>query len=202
MQNSVTSYNAEISAGSLLLKESREIAKLLLSRTDDQGWHQAIIIDNVLQKKAPASSKRMSRLIRNRLEVMKPDLWKLVIHGSSDIAYQALLAAAIKHSRLLEDFLNQVIKEHFLTFNNQLTLNDWNKFLLDCENRDPSISEWSESTRRKLGQVIFRILAESRYIDSTRSMKIIPLQITPEVRHCLLENNENEIFECMNIANG
>jgi len=201
MEHSVTRYNAEISAGSLLLKESREIARLLLSDVDDKGWHRAIVIDNVLQKKAPASAKRMTKLIRNRLEIMNPDFWKLVIHDSSDIAYQALLVAAIKHSRLLGEFLGQVIKDHFRTFNNQLTLRDWDKFLLDCENRDPSISEWSESTRKKLGQVIFRTLAEAKVIDSTRSMKIIPFQVTPEVRRYLLENDEDETLECMNITN-
>ncbi|MCH8208822.1 MAG: DUF1819 family protein, partial [Nitrospinae bacterium] len=119
----------------------------------------------------------------------------------SDIAHQALLAVAIKHSRLLGEFLGQVIKDHFRAFNNQLTLRDWDKFLMDCENRDSSISEWSESTRKKLGQVIFRTLAEGKVIDSTRSMKIIPFQITPEVRQYLLENGENETLKCMNITN-
>lgn len=49
----ITIYNAEISAGSLLLRESREIAKLLLEQADDAVWRNALVVDNVLQKNHP-----------------------------------------------------------------------------------------------------------------------------------------------------
>ncbi len=44
-------YNGEIVAGSLLIGESRQIARLLLDGTDDKRWHRKIVIENVLQKK-------------------------------------------------------------------------------------------------------------------------------------------------------
>jgi hypothetical protein len=56
-------YNAEISAGSLMLKESRIIAKLLFERADEEKWHEAIYVHNLLQKKSPATAKRQTRLI-------------------------------------------------------------------------------------------------------------------------------------------
>jgi hypothetical protein len=39
-------YNAEIVAGSLLVSESRQIARLLLDNADPAQWHQAIAIEN------------------------------------------------------------------------------------------------------------------------------------------------------------
>ena len=129
IETNPTIYNAEISAGSLMLRESRQVAKLLLANADDQAWHQAIYEDNVLQKKVPATARRMVRLIRNRLEPMAPDLWKMVLNGSSETALQALLVAAIKHSRLLGDFLNDVVKEQYRVFSKQLSVQDWKKFL-------------------------------------------------------------------------
>jgi len=78
-------YNAEIVAGSLLIPESRNIARLLLNGANKTNWHHAIIVDNILQKRSPASAKRQAKLIRNRLELMKPDLWVLVDKGSSDV---------------------------------------------------------------------------------------------------------------------
>ena len=59
MRESLNTYSADISAGSLLLKESRPIALLLLAQADDQAWYQALVVDNVLQKKSPAGAKRM-----------------------------------------------------------------------------------------------------------------------------------------------
>ncbi|MEA3544730.1 MAG: BrxA family protein, partial [Thermodesulfobacteriota bacterium] len=109
-------YNAQISAGSLLLKESREIAKLLINQADDAAWHRALVVDNVLQKKSPSSARRMARLIRNRLEGMDRAHWQLVLDSDREVALQSLLVAAIKHSQMLEDFLREVVKEHYRTF--------------------------------------------------------------------------------------
>lgn len=193
-------YNAEISAGSLLLRESQKIAKLMLAVPNDNAWHQAIIVENILQKKTPATARRMTSLIRKRLELMTVDLWKMVISGTSEVSTQALLASAIKHSKLLGDFLYLVVRQHYKTFNNQMSRKDWKDFLVMCEQKDASIIGWSESTKAKLGQVIFRILAEARYLENTRSMKLLPVTIVSEVRSYLIAHQEKYVIKCMEVA--
>ena len=193
-------YNAEISAGSLMLKESRIIAKLLLNGADQKQWHRAIIVNNILQKKAPSSAKRQSKLLRNRLELMPAELWRMVIDGSKEMATQALLAAAIKHSRLLGDFMDKIVRQHHKTFNNHLTVRDWTAFLSECEHRDFTVSSWSESTKKKLGQVVFRILAEAKYLDNTRSLILIPVRVIPEVHSLLSKTKEDYVLRCMKVS--
>lgn len=193
-------YNAEISAGSLMLRESRKVAGLLLDKADDAVWHQALFVDNILQKKVPATARRMAKLIRNRLELMAPELWEMVSHGSSEVATQSLMAAAIKHSRLLGDFLNEVVKEQYKVFNKQLTGMDWKNFIAACTQRDEAVASWSDTTRAKLGQVIFRILAEAKYVDSTRSLKLTHVSLAPEVREYLVRNKETYVLRCMDIG--
>ena len=192
-------YNAEISAGSLLLKESREIAKLLLDEADAAAWHKALVVDNVLQKKSPASARRMARLIRNRLEGMERAHWMLVLDSNREVALQSLLVSAIKHSQMLEDFLREVVKEHYRTFKRQLSLSDWRNFLVDCENRDEVVVGWSESTKKKLGQVIIRILAEVGYLESSRVLQLTPISIHPKVRDYIVNHQLDEILRCMEI---
>ena len=63
-------YNAEILAGSLLLLESKRIAALLLGQPDEAAWVHAIEIENILQKKTPATARRQARLIRRRLSTL------------------------------------------------------------------------------------------------------------------------------------
>lgn len=75
-------YNAEISAGSLMIPESRRIATLLLSRPSDEQWEAALNDENLLQKK-PATAKRQARLIRNRLETLDEDGLRLVAQGDA-----------------------------------------------------------------------------------------------------------------------
>lgn len=193
-------YNAEISAGSLLIRESRVIAKLLLEGADEKKWYEAIFVKNLLQKKSPATAKRQTRLIRNRLELMSAELWRMVIDGSKEMATQALLAAAIKHSRLLGDFMDKIVRRHHKTFNKQLTVRDWAAFLSECEHRDSTVSSWSESTKKKLGQVVFRILAEAKYLDNTRSLKLIPVRVIPEVHSLLSKTKEDYVLRCLEVS--
>ncbi len=198
--NNTVTYNGEIVAGSLLINESRKIARLLLNNADSEAWHQAIVIDNILQKRSPVTAKRQARLIKNRLSLMKPDLWEIVGDGSSDIAIQALLAAAIKHSRLVGDFMDTVIRQHWQTFKEKISAKDWKDFLEICAQVDPKVDEWTESTRSKLKQIVFKILAESKYISSTRSQKLLPVSIVPDIRQYLVKNSEDYVLRCMEVT--
>jgi len=193
-------YNAEITAGSLLLKESRAIVQLLLQGADDVEWQRAIAIENVLQKTSPASAKRMATLIRKRLELMPRELWSKIAVGTTEVATQSLLAAAIKHSRLLGDFMLQVLPNHYKSFDHKLLRREWDSFLTDCAHIDSAVATWSPSTKTKVGQVVFRVLAEAGYLDSTRSLKLQPVSIAPEVSRFLYVHNEHYILKCMEIA--
>jgi len=98
-------YNAKITGGSLRLRDSRIIANLLLQRLGAEEWKQAIFEDNVLQLNREGTIRRIAPLLRNRLEPMGEGLWEMVRDGGRELATQATFAAAIKHSRLLGDFL-------------------------------------------------------------------------------------------------
>lgn len=141
-------YAGDISAGSLLITESRKIAGLLLKQVNDDAWHKAIVIDNILQKRSPVAAKRQARLIKNRLILMEPDLWEMVHRGKSELSIQALLAAAIKHSRLLGDFLIQVVHENWRTFKPKINVKDWKCFFETCSQADPPMLKWTESTQK------------------------------------------------------
>lgn len=192
-------YKADLLAGSLMLRDSREIARLLLDGAAEAAWYQALVVDNVLQKKSPASARRIASLIRTRLEPMGEDLWRLVCDGSREVALQALFAAAIRHSRLLGDFLSQVVREHHRTFKSQLPLSRWRFFLEECENHDPMVANWSESTRNKLGQVVSKILVEAGYLESARSRTLSPIRVHPSVKDCLLQHGMDHTLDCMEI---
>ncbi|HIB9050559.1 TPA: BrxA family protein [Raoultella planticola] len=43
-------YLGDIIGGSLMLRESRVIAELLITSPNEAQWHDAIVNDNVLQK--------------------------------------------------------------------------------------------------------------------------------------------------------
>ena len=193
-------YNSSIVSGSLLMAESRKVADLLLRNADSDQWHHAIVIENILQKRSPETAKKQGHLIKNRLNLMDKALWMFVRDGSAEVASQSLLAAAIKHSRLIGDFLDTVMRQHWQTFTKKINVKDWNLYLEQCAQINPQVDTWKTTTRSKLKQIVFRILAEAKYIDSTRTCNLIPVSIAPEVKTYLVKNTEDYVLSCMEIT--
>ena len=196
----MTRYNAEISAGSLLPLESRRIAALLLTQPDAAAWQQAVEVDNILQKNTPATARRQARLLQRRLSTLDAQAWQMMVSRESEVLTQMLLAAAVKHSLLLGDFLLRVYADRQRRLEPALALADWQDFLAECAHRDPVVLAWSATTKAKLFEVIRRILAESKLIESSRSLKLTPRALHPEVRRYLSSHHETYALDCLERA--
>lgn len=190
-------YNAEISAGSLMPQESRRIAALLLTHPTPEVWDAALKEDNFLQKKTVATARRQSRLIRNRLQTLDDQGLNLVASGSQEVMLQMLLVAALRHSQLLADYFRTVYLESLRAYDTVLTGKKWDAFLEECDKRDPAVATWSDSTKAKLFQVLVRILAEAKYLDSTRSRHITPQALHPEVARYLAAQSDTRIISLL-----
>lgn len=193
-------YTADITAGSLKIAESRIIADLLLRGTGEQEWKDAILKKNVLQARNPATAIRLARLIRQRLELVDASLWKLVRDGAQIVASHALLAVAIKHSPLLGDFLDLVVREQYRLFSPTLSKKLWEDYLDDCRGRDPEMPRWHESTRKRLRSSVFHMLAQAGFVDNTRTLKLQPVHLAPQVVCYLQERHEQYVLRCMQVA--
>ncbi len=193
-------YKADITAGSLKVAESRIVAGLLLRKVNADGWEKAIIEANVLQTRSKATAIRIGRLIRKRLELMNPDLWRLVRDGTGTVATHSVLAAAVKHSPLLGDFLDLVVREQYRLFNTALSNRLWDEYLYDCRGRDPDMPIWNESTRKRLRSSVFQILAQAGYIENTRSKRLQTVHIASQVLQYLERHNEHYVLRCIKVS--
>jgi hypothetical protein len=193
-------YNAEISAGSLMLAESRRIAALLLTQPSDAEWDHALKIENILQKNTPATAFRQAKLIRNRLVTLDGEGWKLIAEGDMEVSSQLLLAAAIKHSYLLGDFLRDVYARQLSRMELALNSHLWDAFWVECVHRDGDIEQWSASTRKKLFEVIVRILVEAKYLDSSKKKNMTPPSLHPTVISFLKRHGEFDVVATMKVS--
>ena len=193
-------YKADITAGSLKVSESRIIADLLLRGIGQGEWDEAILDKNVLQARSPETARRLTRLIRGRLETMEGGLWRLVRDGTGTVATHAVLAAAVKHSPLLGDFLDLVVREHYRLFSATLSNKSWQDYLDDCRGRDPDMPVWNESTRKRLRSSVFQILAQAGYIESTRSKQLQTVHIASQVLHSLERHNEHYTLRAIQVS--
>lgn len=125
---------------------------------------------------------------------------QMIVEREGEVVIQLLLAAAIKHSQLLGDFMRNVYARRLRSMELALAPSDWQDFLTECAHRDPAVAAWSDSTKAKLFQVIVRILAETKYLASARSMKLTPQSLHPEVQRYLLAHHETYVLDCLERA--
>ncbi len=170
-------YRADITAGAPKVPERRIIAALLL--------------------RGPA---RLTLLLRGRLALMEAELWTLVRDGSGTVATQACLAAAVKHSALLGDFLDLVVREQYTRYAKALSHTVWDDYLLDCRGRDPEMPQWSTATIDRLRSSVFQILAQAGYIANTRTLTLQPVYIASPVLDYLTAHQEHYVLRCIQVA--
>jgi hypothetical protein len=193
-------YRADITAGALKVPESRIMADLLLRGINETGWKEAIYGQNVLQTRSPKTAARWTLLLRGRLTLMDADLWTLVRDGSGTVATHACLAAAIKHSALLGDFLDLVVREHYAHYAKTLSNTVWDDYLLDCRGRDPEMPRWSTATVARLRSSVFQMLAQAGYVASTRTLTLQPVYLASPVLDYLTAHDECYALRCLQVA--
>ncbi len=192
-------YKANVTAGALLIPESRKISDLMLREVSPSEWKDAIETQNILQKLSVSTSKRIASFIKARLELMTPELWKMVRDGDATLATQALFAAAIKHCRILGDYLDIVIRKQFMKLEDRLTPSMWEEFIVSCKQRDPMMEDFPPSTAKKMRSVIHKILAEVGYLKSVHDWQLNHIEILPEIKKYLEEHNEDYVLKCIQV---
>ena len=193
-------YLANITAGSLLIHESQKTASLLLSGLTEEQIKKKVIDENLFQYRSQGATKMRLRLILTRLLSMNQDILPMISEGDYILSTQSLLSCSVKHSRLLGDFMLRVIGTRIRIIDDRLSNRDWTKYLESCELIDPHVKDLTDSTRKKLKQIIFRILVESKYLESQKLPKLTPVRIEPELKSFLIKYKEKYVLSCLEVS--
>ncbi|NLO72420.1 MAG: DUF1819 family protein [Porphyromonadaceae bacterium] len=194
------SYQGDLAGGSLQVRESRVVAELLLQNASEADWQQAIMTDNRLQKRSPATARRVAQALRKRLELLEAPFWQALLNGDDELATQVALCSALERNLLLVEFMETVVSDAYITQAATLDAWQWDDFLQDRVHRDPAIADWTTSSKKKMGQVALRILAEVGYLKNTRSLQLQHVLIRPEVRTLLEDSYRHRILACLRIS--
>ncbi len=194
------SYKGDLSGGSLLVRESRIIADLLLNNASAQHWAQAIQVDNLLQKRSPATAKRYAHTIRKRLALLGPDYWRVLRDGDDELATQVAFYATLERNRLLVHFIETQVRDAYVTQAKQLQPYQWLEFLEESAQLDPAIATWQIATKKKMGQAVFRMLAEAGYLQRSRHLTLQHVQLRPELKTLLDNNDKKRLKKCMEVS--
>ena len=192
-------YTATITSASLRLRETKINADLLLQHVNDQDWKRAIFEQNVLQMRSIESIKRISRLLRTRIEPFGSGLWTMIRDGDQLQSKQSAFAGAIKHSRLLGDFMDITVREQKALFATKLEYRMWNDYIEGCRIRDPDMPDWSDATLARLRSSVFSMMTEAGYLKDTRSLSLQNVFVDSQLSTYLRDLEEIYVLRCLEV---
>ena len=180
--NSTENHQPKLSftALALGLREMEVVVPLLLEHSDWDAVGKLVIGQNLLQLTSPASSVRVFREVRQRLQTLDPETLKIFTELDLDEKRSVALIAACKNYSFIFDFIRITLKDKVQVFDQTLREEDLDVFWNYQTIEHPELEEIADSTKKKLKQVLVRLLAEAKLLNSTEDTWITP--VTPTSR--------------------
>ncbi|MCK6622793.1 MAG: DUF1819 family protein [Calditrichaceae bacterium] len=174
-------YRLSFTTGSLFLLESVKIARLYREEKDWRNIDRRILRENILQKKTVATQKRQVREIKRRLDNLSPESLDYLASAELEAARFLLLLAVVKTYDFIFEFIDEVVRSKFLLFDTIILEADYARFFEAKAALHPEVASLSETSRAKIKEVLFRILAESGLIASSKNWQITPPYVPEKI---------------------
>ena len=154
-------YIMSFSAGALLQEETMRVASVYRECHDWQVTKSEVLDSNLLQARSGETTRRLLREISGRLETLTEDQILLLCNGRPDDQKQLLWLAICRRYPFIREFAIEVVRERFLQLGLPVSSEDFDRFYVSKEAWHPHLGEISAQTRKKLKQILFRMLREA-----------------------------------------
>lgn len=139
-----------------------------------------------------ASNRRTLREITNRLQTLSADERSFLLDEADRTDQQALLwLSTCRAYRFVREFALEVIRERYLSYQVDLPLESFDILFNGKAAWDEDLANLSTSTRKKLRQVLFRMMREAGVI--TSGNRIQSAILSPRLKAMLEDQNPAEL---------
>ena len=191
-------YLGDLTGGSLMIVESRILAKLLSTAPNAEEWARQVAQENVLRKKSVHTALRYANLIRMRLEVFHDaKIIDAIATGTDKVSVQFLMVAFVVHSPIVADFMRSMLLEAKQSYKTKMPIDAWSNFFLERVRIYPELVSFAESTMKKMGQNVINALVQTGYLSSARLRDLQPVYLDPEVKAWLVQINRTDLVEIL-----
>lgn len=179
-------------AGALLQTESVTIAKLYLELGSWNEVKDKAIANNVLQSRAVSTLKRISYEIISRLSTLTSEELILLVNSSHKDQAYLIWMAVCRHHKFIADFATEVLRERFITFKPDLQYSNFDVFFNRKCDWHSELDGLSISTKKKLRQVLFKMLREADFLDGKNNIQATIL--SPRLLDVIERNGGRDIM--------
>lgn len=193
----IKEYLGDLTGGSLFITESRIIVESLLKNLPDDEWKSLIVEQNVLQKKSRQTAIRYARTIRGRIEGLGEGFMSRLLAANEHAYVQMLMMALLIHSPVVADFMRLTLAEARRIYKPSLTADAWSEFYDTRVRAYSELGGFSDSTIKKMGNNAVKALVDSGYLSDSRTKKIQPVYLMPEVKDWLVHLGKEDFIDVM-----
>ena len=166
-------YTMSFTTGGLFLQESFNIAILYMEHKDWIFVQKKVISENLLQSRVLSTSKRICREILSRLKTLNQDELNLFINCSHIQQGYILWIAVCRRYKFIADFATDILRERYISLKPDINYEDFDSFFNKKSDWHSELENISLTTRKKLRQVLFKIMREAELILSDNTINTI-----------------------------
>ena len=175
-------YSSGLTREQFLYFEMRIVAGLITQGLSRSEIIEKIYSENLFQFPTERMIKTIASACFRRIDALDaPQLTYLIANASPEISKQANLYSIMCENSIVYDFMTEVVGEKYRTQQFDFSQKDINVFFIELEEKIPQISSWSESTVKKIKQVLLRFLVECDYLENPSSQKLLPVYLHAEL---------------------
>jgi hypothetical protein len=157
-------YKLSFTAASLSISDSIKIADVYLKCRDWNKTRQLIKENNLLQSRTNSRTTRVAHEIIQRLKTLSDEQIELLVEGSPTEQKYLLWLAVCKTYEFIKEFAVEVLREKYLSRSMSMTDLDYQAFFNRKEDWSEDLERITESTRRKVKQVMLLMTREAGLI--------------------------------------
>ncbi len=184
-------YNGGLTREQFLFYEIRTVASLHLQGYGKDEIVERIKAENLFQFPTERMLASIAGACFKRIEALESEtLIEYLAHAPAEVAKQINLYAMMKYNLLVWDFMTTVIGEKYRTQELDFSRKDLNVFFFRLQEQNDTVASWSDTTVKKIKQVLTKILIECEYLDSGKSEKLNTISICPELEDEIRTKND------------
>ncbi|NRN28939.1 DUF1819 family protein [Photorhabdus heterorhabditis subsp. aluminescens] len=187
----------DLLGGSLMSREGRLIAEMMLQLPSKGQWQQHLVTENILQASSERTAIRYARTLRLRLSMLDSKGLELVVQGSERERQQCLMVALMLQSPVVAAFISLVVNDAKRLFRESLPANVWEVFVEDQRRVHPELTSFSESSLKKMGNNAIKALSEARYLDAPHRRQLQTVFLLPEIHDLLIRLKRSDLIPLM-----
>ncbi len=157
------------------LREMETIVPIYLECADWESAGKRAVDQNLLQLTSQASTIRVFREVRQRLQCLANETLSNFMDWAFEERQAIALIAACKCYPFIFDFIRLALKDKIQVFDQSLREQDLDVFWNSKAIEHPELEDVADSTKKKLKQVLIRLLAEAGLLSDTEKPWITPI---------------------------